>query len=257
LKDVSIELSRDPLWWNVIDVRATLPGGAPLTLVYRPAGDGTHKLTAQTKDGGAALRVLNLYDSIKGGELSITGTVNDSEPNRPMHGKLDMTSYRLVGTPFFIRFLTVASLTGLVDVLSGEGFFFDGASSKFTKTRGVIDVKKFRTAGPSIGLTAAGRIDLDRSQIDVKGTMVPAYAFNSILGNIPVIGNLLQGGAGEGLFAATYAIGGGLAEPKINVNPWSALAPGFLRNLFTDDGAEGGGKTSPTPSLTPSFQKDN
>jgi len=256
LKDVAIELNHDPLWWNVIDMRATLPGGAPLTLVYRPAGDGTHRLTAQTKDGGAALRVLNLYDSIKGGELSITGTVNDSEPHRPMRGKLDMTSYRLIGTPFFVRFLTVASLTGLVDVLSGEGFFFDGASSKFTKTRGVIDVKKFRSAGPSIGLTAAGRIDLDRGQIDVKGTMVPAYAFNSILGNIPVIGNILQGGAGEGLFAATYAIGGGLAEPKISVNPWSALAPGFLRNLFTDDGTDSDHK-SPAPSQTPSFQKDN
>ncbi|MET1026925.1 MAG: AsmA-like C-terminal domain-containing protein [Dongiaceae bacterium] len=257
LKDVAIELSHDPFWWNVIDVRATLPGGAPMTVVYRPAGDGTHQLTAQTKDGGAALRVLNLYDSIKGGELSITGTVKDNEPNRPMRGKLDMTSYRLIGTPFFIRFLTVASLTGLVDVLSGEGFFFDGASSKFTKTRGVIDVKKFRSAGPSIGLTATGRIDLDRSQIDIKGTMVPAYAFNSILGNIPVIGNILQGGAGEGIFAATYAIGGGLSEPKINVNPWSALAPGFMRNLFTDDGTESDGKTAPAVPFTPRNEKSH
>lgn len=238
LTNVSVEIKRDPLWWDIIDVRATLPGGQPLTLVYRPTGNGTHQLMAQTKDGGGALRVLNIYDYIKGGELSITGTVNDSEPKRPLRGKLEMKSYRLVGTPFFVRFLTVASLTGLVDVLTGEGFFFDGASARFTKTRGVVDIRKFRSAGPSIGLTAQGRIDLDRDQINIKGTLVPAYAFNSILGNIPVIGNIIQGGAGEGLFAATYAIAGGLAEPKIDINPWSALAPGFLRNLFTDDSTD-------------------
>ncbi len=251
LKDVAVELSHDPMWWDIIDVHATLPSGAPLSLVYRPAGNGTHQLTAQTKDGGGALKALNLYDSIKGGELSITGTVTDSEPHRPLRGKLDMKSYRLVGTPFFVRFLTVASLTGLADILTGEGFFFDGVSAKFTKTRGVIDVKNFRSAGPSIGLTASGKINLDQSQIDIKGTLVPAYAFNSILSNIPVIGNILQGGAGEGLFAATYAITGGLVEPKIDVNAWSALAPGFLRNLFTDDGT-GHDNSAPDDKSAPS-----
>ncbi|HVI91283.1 MAG TPA: AsmA-like C-terminal domain-containing protein [Dongiaceae bacterium] len=239
LTNVTVELSHDPMWWDIIDVGGDLPGGERLSLVYRPAGNGTHSLVAETKDGGGALRALNIYDSVKGGTLKVTGTVKDSEPHRPLRGKLDVTSYRLVKTPFFARLLTVASLTGLVDVLTGEGFFFDGASAKFTKTRGVIDISRFRSAGPSIGLTAAGRLDLDRNQIDVKGTLVPAYAFNSILGNIPLIGNLLQGGEGQGLFAATYHVSGGLAEPKINVNPWAALAPGFLRGLFTGTGDTG------------------
>ncbi|HVJ40675.1 MAG TPA: AsmA-like C-terminal domain-containing protein [Dongiaceae bacterium] len=250
LTNVTVELSHDPMWWDIIDVGGTLPSGERLSLVYRPAGNGTHSLLAQTKDGGGALKALDIYDSIKGGTLTMSGTVKDNEPHRPLRGKMQVTSYRLVKTPFFARFLTVASLTGLVDVLTGEGFFFDGASAKFTKTRGVIDVSRFRSAGPSIGLTAAGRIDLDRNQINVKGTLVPAYAFNSILGNIPLIGNLLQGGEGQGLFAATYDISGSLAEPKINVNPWSALAPGFLRGLFTgtdDEGDSGDSNGKKTP----------
>lgn len=258
LTDVTVELSHDPMWWDIIDVSGKLPSGQPLSLVYRPAGNGTHRLLAQTKDGGGALKALNIYDSIKGGTLTVSGTVKDDEPHRPLRGKIDVSSYRLVNTPFFTRFLTVASLTGLVDVLTGEGFFFDGASGKFTKTRGVIDIGKFRSAGPSIGLTAAGRIDLDQNQISVKGTVVPAYAFNSILGNIPLIGNLLQGGEGQGLFAATYQVSGQLSEPKINVNPWAALAPGFLRGLFTgtdDAGDDPAEKKSSSPSISKG-QKD-
>jgi uncharacterized protein YhdP len=149
-----------------------------------------------------------------------------------MRGQMKMTSFRLVHTPFAVRFLSVAALTGLVDALTGEGFLFAGASAKFAKTRGKVDVSDFRTAGPSIGLTSKGSIDMDANTIDLKGALVPAYALNSILGNIPIIGEWIQGGKGEGLFSATYSIEGDLNEPKIDVNGWSALAPGFIRNLF-------------------------
>lgn len=249
LSAAKVELYHDPMWWDVIDLVATLPGGAPLTLSYRPAEGGIHVLNAETTDGGEALRALDIYDSIKGGTLKITGKVKDDEPRRPLRGRLEAGSFRLLNTPFFVRFLSVAALTGLIDVLSGEGFYFDGASARFTKTRGLIEVRKFRSAGPSIGLTSKGAIDLDRQKVDLEGVIVPAYALNSILGNIPLLGPLLQGGEGEGLFSATYKIAGDLGEPKIDVNPWAALAPGFLRDIFTEDiGGEGdGGDSAPNP----------
>ena len=245
LHNARVELYHDPMWWDVIDVAATLPGGAPMTLSYRPVEGGEHRLTAETSDAGAALRALDIYDSIKGGTLKITGKVKDDEPHRPLKGRLDSSSFRLINTPFFVRFLSVAALTGLADALTGEGFYFDGANARFTKTMGKIEVKKFRSAGPSIGLTSSGTIDLDRQQVDLEGVIVPAYAINSLLGNIPILGPLLQGGPGEGLFSAAYKIEGDLNEPEIDVNPWTALAPGFLRDIFTQDIDEGGDYTPP------------
>ncbi|HWA46950.1 MAG TPA: AsmA-like C-terminal domain-containing protein [Dongiaceae bacterium] len=247
MSNAKVELYHDPMWWDVIDLSATLPGGAPLTLTYRPAEGGVHRLNAETSDAGAALRALDIYDSIKGGTLKITGKVKDDEPRRPLRGRLEAGSFRLLNTPFFVRFLSVAALTGLADVLTGEGFYFDGATARFTKTMGTIEVKKFRSAGPSIGLTSSGTIDLDRDKIDLDGVIVPAYALNSILGNIPILGDILQGGEGEGMFSATYKIAGDLAEPKIDVNPWAALAPGFLRGLFTEDIGDGEGNDTPAP----------
>ncbi len=247
LSNAKVELYHDPMWWDVIDLSATLPGGAPLTLTYRPAEGGEHRLNAETSDAGAALRALDIYDSIKGGTLKITGKVTDNAPRRPLRGRLEAGSFRLLNTPFFVRFLSVAALTGLADVLTGEGFYFDGATARFTKTMGTIEVKKFRSAGPSIGLTSTGTIDTDRDKIDLEGVIVPAYALNSILGNIPILGDLLQGGEGEGMFSATYKIFGDLAEPKIDVNPWAALAPGFLRGIFTEDIGDGEGANTTAP----------
>ena len=232
LTNVTFDLRHDPIWWDKILFEGTLPGGAPISFSYAPMDDGTHRLRVQTDDGGGAFKTLGIYDSIKGGKLSITGITKDAEPHRPMKGQMKMTSFRLLHTPFAVRFLSVATLTGLVDSLTGEGFLFAGASAKFNKTRGKVDVTDFRSAGPSIGLTSKGTIDMDANTIDLKGALVPAYALNSILGNIPIIGEWLQGGKGEGLFSATYSISGDLNEPKIDVNGWSALAPGFIRNLF-------------------------
>ncbi len=238
LTNMNVEAVHDPYWWDIVSFQATLPSGQPITFDYRPSKAGQHALSIDTKDGGGALRVLDVYDSVKGGTLSITGTVIDDKPWRPLKGKIAMSSFRVINTPFVARFLTVATITGVVDAVTGEGFLFGGAEGRFTKTRGLIEVRKFRSAGPSIGMTAQGKIDLDRSEVDVKGTLVPAYAINSVLGNIPLIGAIIQGGEGEGLFAATYAVSGNLSDPKIKVNEWSALAPGFIRDLFTEDGTE-------------------
>jgi hypothetical protein len=85
--------------------------------------------------------------------------------------------------------------------------------------------------GEALGITASGSVDLDRDWLELQGTVAPAYLLNSIIGNVPIIGPLLGGGT-QGLFAANYRLDGPSAAPHVMVNPLSALAPGFLRQLF-------------------------
>ena len=85
---------------------------------------------------------------------------------------------------------------------------------------------------PRSGVTAKGRILRERAVAEIEGTIVPAYVFNTLLGNLPLIGRLFSPEAGGGLFAATYRIQGPLADPQVVVNPLAALTPGFLRGLF-------------------------
>jgi hypothetical protein len=85
----------------------------------------------------------------------------------------------------------------------------------------------------SLGYTAKGKIYTHAEVVDIEGTVVPAYALNSVLGNIPFIGTLLTGiEDGGGIFAATYRMTGPLEDPEVKVNPLSVLAPGIFRNLF-------------------------
>ena len=86
--------------------------------------------------------------------------------------------------------------------------------------------------GPSLGITFEGSVDLDQDQVDLRGAVAPAYALNGILGDVPVIGDILVGGEGEGIFAVTYEASGSSGDPQVAVNPFSALTPGVLRNIF-------------------------
>jgi hypothetical protein len=77
-----------------------------------------------------------------------------------------------------------------------------------------------------------GLVDLADEQVNLQGTIVPAYFFNTLLGELPVVGRLFSPEKGGGVFAATYTVRGNLDDPSVGVNPLAALTPGFLRGLF-------------------------
>jgi uncharacterized protein YhdP len=141
--------------------------------------------------------------------------------------------------------LSMASLDGLAAMLSGSGIPFSSLRGDFTYRDGAILLDRLIAYGGALGITAKGKVDIDRDTLDLSGTIAPAHTLNSVLGNVPLIGSILMGGEGQSLFAANYRVTGPTADPSISVNPLSALAPGFLRRIFDFDMS--GGELPPQP----------
>ena len=156
----------------------------------------------------------------------------DEGARRVLKGYADGADYRVVGAPILARLLSLASLSGISALLSGEGIPFSRLTADVVYGDGRVAVDNLRAYGGAIGVNASGTVDEQAGTIDVSGTLVPAYLLNTILGNIPLLGNWLMGGAGEGIFGANFRVAGPLNDPKLSVNPLSALAPGVLRKLF-------------------------
>ena len=108
-----------------------------------------------------------------------------------------------------------------------------------TWSEGRLSSDLLRAYGPSLGITARGHLDLEGETSEVRGTLVPAYSINRVLGAIPLLGFLLTGGEGEGVLGVTYVLSGSLEDPQFSVNPLSVLTPGFLRGLFNLPTGEG------------------
>lgn len=234
-------LARDADDWRTMNIRGTVGEGKSFSLQMQPAGANKRSLKIVSDDAGAVLRAFDTYEHMTGGRLEVEAAYDDSRENQPLSGTVHIADYQIVNAPVLARLLTVAALTGIVDVLKGEGVSFTNLDAPFTLTDGLLRIKDVRAYGPALGLTAKGEVDLDRGRMALEGTVVPAYALNSVLGNIPLLGWLITGGEkGGGLVAFNYSMKGPSEDPNVIVNPLSALTPGFLRNLFNifDDGSE-------------------
>ncbi|MDA8232296.1 MAG: AsmA-like C-terminal domain-containing protein [Magnetospirillum sp.] len=241
LIDGSATLRHEGGDWRAASIRGTVSDGKTFSAVLRQDSPGRRSVTVVSDDAGGVMRAFDVYDDVVGGALDIAATIRDDEPAKPVSGVVRITDYSVVHAPPLARLLTVAALTGIVDLLRGEGVSFSVLDAPFTLTDGVLEVTNARAHGTALGLTANGQIDLNAGRLALEGTVVPIYSLNGALGNIPLLGWLTTGGEkGGGLVAFNFSMKGSTQEPDVVVNPLSALAPGFLRRFFDifDSGSE-------------------
>jgi hypothetical protein len=193
---------------------------------------GGRRVTASADDAGELLRGLDYLRSMQGGKLSVQAEYDDAQPGRPLAGTANIENFRVRDAPALGRLLQAMTLYGLVEMVQGPGLGFTRLVAPFRLTDDALDLTDARAFSSSLGLTAKGRANLDVQRLDMQGTIVPAYFFNSLLGNVPLVGKLFSPERGGGLFAASYTVRGSIEDPQVSVNPLTALTPGFLRGLF-------------------------
>jgi hypothetical protein len=229
LAPVNLQAESDGLHIARADVKAGAKGEVSATIVPVPGG---RTLTVDSADSGAVLLAAGVADNIRGGKLRVDGFYDDTKPHSPLQGTATLAQFRITDAPAIGRLLKAMTLYGAIDLLRGPGLGFQQAVAPFHYQQQVLQLDGARAFSASLGLTAKGKIDLLAHTADVTGTIVPAYFFNQLPGLIPILGKLFSPEKGGGVFAARYSVSGPLADPKVGVNPLSALTPGFLRGIF-------------------------
>jgi len=232
LQDVAVTMAHDGEDVRELRLDARVADGSALLIRLDLAGQG-QTLNVSTNNAGAALDALNWTNRIRGGQLTVRA--QRATMDAPMAGTVLVENFSLSNAPAIAKLLEFMSLTGILSALSETGLAFDEMTANFNFNDGFLEFEEARAYGNSIGITGTGHIDTDAEFVAVEGTVVPAYSVNRVLGAIPLIGPLVVGGEGQGLFAANYEIDGPLEDPDVAVNPLSALAPSFLRRLFKAD----------------------
>jgi len=225
---------RDRGVWRKVDISGVVGKSGAVELMLDTAKDGLRYLSITSNDAGSTLKTLGLHDNILGGDFDLKAAYTKPHAVSPLEGVVKLRDYAMIEAPAFAKLIGVMSLTGILDALQGDGLNFDVLNLPFKLENGVLEMTQARASGPTIGVTASGKVDMANKILDLEGTVVPAYAINALLGKIPLIGKLFSGNEeGGGLFAATYTMKGQGKNVDITVNPLSVLAPGALRNIFT------------------------
>ncbi|MDP3492463.1 MAG: DUF3971 domain-containing protein [Hyphomonadaceae bacterium] len=191
--------------------------------------DGVRNISARMDDAGFGARVLLNADYLIGGKLTFDGKFKGADGQ----ALVTMTDVRLKDAPLVAQLFSLASLQGLADVLSGDGVMFSEVNAPVRFVGGRIDLPGMRATGPAMGLTARGWIAPESSELALDGVLAPSFVgANSVLGVLPIIGDLFVSRQGEGMFAPTYSVRGTFARARITINPIAVLTPGVLRQIF-------------------------
>ncbi len=186
-------------------------------------------LLLHSADAGALLRVLDLYQHLQGGALTLQDVYGGGAP---AIGNAELLHARFANAPDVTKLLQALTLYGVADAASGPGLEIDRAEIPFSFDAGVLTLQGARAYSSSLGFTASGTINVATSNCDLDTTIVPAYLFNAFLGRLPILGQLFSAEKGGGLIAMRAHLSGPLGNANVEINPLSALTPGFLRGIF-------------------------
>ncbi len=170
---------------------------------------------------------VNRYKFIKGfkeGNLDF----HTIKQNNVSNSKLIIDNFKVQELPALAKLLTLASLQGIADLLTGEGIRFTDFEMKFSNKDKLMKIEELYAIGPAISLLMEGYIESDKL-VSLRGTMVPATTINRTISSIPLLGDILVGKkVGEGVFGVSFKIKGSPKKLKTTVNPVKTLTPRFI-----------------------------
>jgi hypothetical protein len=194
------------------------------------------KLTINTNNQDEKITILstdypkplvNRYDFIKGFEEGNLYFYSIKK-NNLSKSVLKIDNFKVQEVPVLAKLLTLASLQGIADILTGEGIRFSNMEMKFSNKKGLMTIDELYAIGPAISILMEGYIE-SKKLISLRGTLVPATTINKKISSIPLLGEILVGKkVGEGVFGVSFKIKGAPKNLKTTVNPVKTLTPRFI-----------------------------
>ena len=171
--------------------------------------------------------LISRYEFIQGFEEGVLDLQTISQ-NDISKSTLVIDNFKVKKIPVLAKILTLASLQGIADLLTGEGIRFTDFEMKSSKVNNLTTIEEIYAIGPAISLMMDGYIKKNEV-VSLRGTLVPATTINRTISSIPLIGDILVGKkVGEGVFGVSFKIKGHPDNLKTTVNPIKTLTPRFI-----------------------------
>ena len=171
--------------------------------------------------------LIKRYDFIKGFEEGYLDFYS-SKQGEVSNSVLIIDNFKVKEVPVFAKLLSLASLQGIADILTGEGLRFTDFEMNFSNQKGLTTIEEMYAIGPAVSILMDGYIK-NNELISLRGTLVPATTINRSISSIPLLGKILIGDkTGEGVFGVSFKIKGSPKALKTSVNPIKTLTPRFI-----------------------------
>ena len=207
-----------------LDLRGKFPNQKQIIISIKKDIDNNQITNIYTK---YPKPLVKRYKFIKGFEEGVLD-YQSIKKNNKSSSILIIDNFKVKEVPVLAKILTLASLQGIADLLTGEGIRFTDFEMKYSNESQIMNIEEIYAIGPAISLMMSGYIEKNKL-ISLRGTLVPATTINRTISSIPILGNILVGKkVGEGVFGVSFKIKGSPDDLKTTVNPIKTLTPRFI-----------------------------
>ena len=207
-----------------LDLKSKFPNNKDFRMTVN-TNNNNEKVT--TLFSGYAKPLVKKYKFIKGFEEGLLDFYSVKK-NNISNSKLRIYDFKLKEVPALTKILTLASLQGIADLLTGEGIRFSDFEMTFSNKNQLMTIEEIYSIGPAISIMMEGYVEKNKL-VSLRGTLVPATTINKFVGSLPIVGNILVGKkTGEGVFGVSFKIKGPPKDLKTTVNPIKTLTPRFI-----------------------------
>ncbi len=224
LRSVDIKMTRRAGEIRSFGLAAKIGRDATLTGDLRGRAGGRQVIDLESNDAGAFFRFTDVYSRMTSGQMALA-MESPSAQNPLQQGVLHVRNFAVHDEAQLERAVSNGTQR------QRNAIEFTGMRVEFNRMPGRVVLREGVVRGPMLGGTIDGLVDYARDEVHLRGTLVPLYGPNNLLGQIPIVG-LFMGGDKEGLLGITYEVVGRPGNPVLRINPISALAPGLLRKVF-------------------------
>jgi len=176
---------------------------------------------------------------MSGGYLVLDGDSQGVFLTKPIQADFKLDGFTVKGAPAISSVLNMASLSQIVSTFRHTGLAFNWASGDLVLDRTRISSKQLRMQGGSLGLIVKGWVDIKQQDLDLSGTLIPMNKINRVVGKIPLLGKVVVGEDGKGIFAVDYTVKGTLGNPEVSTRK-APLTTGILGNTLGTDKVDTG-----------------
>jgi len=207
-----------------LNLKSIFPNNKKINILIK-TNDKNEKITKLFTDYPKPL--IKRYDFIKGFEegFLVYQSVKKDGISKAL---LTIENFKVRKVPAFAKLLSLASLQGIADLLTGEGIRFTDFEMKFSNKKKLTTIEEMYAIGPAVSILMDGYIESNKL-ISLRGTLVPATTINRTIASIPLLGSILVGKkTGEGVFGVSFKVKGRPKDIETTVNPIKTLTPRFI-----------------------------
>ncbi len=233
-KDIKVDVSCDRYRCRNGFIKGKLNDTKNIDIkIFKSAKKNFSQAVGSIDDISVLVKAFDLSNKIIGGNAKIDTEIGDGQ----LQGEVKIDSGFTVLKNEVVEKIYSNSVMKFKDkILNSNEINFDKLKLEFEFKNNVLKINTLIANSSTMGFTGKGKIDLTTDFISLKGLIVPGYALNKLfgIGQVPILGRIIVGEEGGGIFAIRYDYikTGYDKKGNFSINPASAIIPGGVRNVF-------------------------